>query len=88
MKEIKDWKDQLRAAKQERDRQDDRDNLAKTKKQSRLMYQKRKLDKDVKKYTNKHNRINSRDIDAIGRSHGFYIEGTLLGKDCASQEDA
>ena len=76
-----DWKDALHAAKQERDRQDDRIDFAKKKKQSRWMYRKRKLDKDVRKYTNNARRINSRDIDRIGRSHGFYVEGALRRED-------
>ena len=41
------------------------------------MYQKRKLDKDVRKYTSNANPINSRHIGRIGRSHGFYVTGTL-----------
>ena len=41
------------------------------KKRSRIMYKKRKLDKDVKNYVKNRYRINSKDIDTIGRRHGF-----------------
>ena len=80
-KEKQDWKDSLRAAKQEGDRQDDRDNSREAKVKSRLMYQRRKLDKDVREYTNKSRRINSRDIERIGRRHGYFIEGPLHRED-------
>ena len=76
-KEKQDWKDSLRSAQQEGDRQDDRDNTREKKVKSRIMYQKRKLDKDVRKYTNNANPINSRAIGRIGRSHGFHVTGTL-----------
>ena len=70
------WQDALQAAKSDRGGQDDRANQREQKKKSRLMFRKRKLDKDVKKYIKgkKYNgriRINSSDIDAIGRRHGF-----------------
>ena len=67
----------LQAAESERSRQDDRDNQREKKVRSRIMYQKRKLDKDVRKYTSNANPINSRAIGRIGRSHGFYVTGTL-----------
>ena len=75
------WKDVLQTAKSERSRSDDRIDQAAKKKLATLHYNRRKLDKDVKTYTNKSRRINSRDIDKLGRKHGFYITGTLPGKD-------
>ena len=80
-KEKQDWKDSLRSAQQEGNRQDDRDNTREKKVKSRVMYQKRKLDKDVRKYTDNANPINSRAIGRIGRSHGFYISGAPRRED-------
>ena len=80
-KEKQDWKDSLRSAQQEGNRQDDRDNTREKKVKSRVMYLKRKLDKDVRRYTNNANPINSRHIDRIGRSHGFHVSGTLQRED-------
>ena len=82
------WKDSLRTAKQKGDRQDDRTDPRWQKKQSTLMYKRRKLDKDVKRYTNNANPINSRALDRIGTSHGFHIVGTPFREDSASHEDA
>ena len=45
----------------------------KKKKESSLHYKRRKLDKDVKKYIKHNNKINSEEIERIGRRHGFYI---------------
>ena len=70
-KQQQDWKNALQAAKPERGGPDDRVDPRETKKKSRLMFRKRKLDKDVKKYINGRIRINSSDIEAIGRRHGF-----------------
>ena len=65
------WKDALQAAKSERGGSDDRVDQREQKKKSRQHYIRRKLDKEVKDYVNKRTRINSRDIDAIGRKYGF-----------------
>ncbi len=70
----------LQASKQQRRRQDDRDHQIQKKVQSRLMYNRRKLDQDVRRYTNKAHRINSRVIDRIGIKHGFHIAKISLGK--------
>ena len=67
------WKDVLQAAKSERSRSDDRIDQAAKKKLASLHYKRRKLDKDVKEYTNKSRTINSRDIERLGRKHGFYL---------------
>ena len=72
-KEQRDWKDALQAAKSEGGRQDDRIDPREQKKKSRQMYQRRKLDKEVRNYVNKRTRINSADIDSIGRKHGFQL---------------
>ena len=70
-KEKQDWKDTLRAKKQEGDRQDDRDNLARKKKQSTVMYKKRKLDKDIKKYIKDNDPIKYKEIERIQQAHGI-----------------
>ena len=67
------WKDVLQTAKSERSRSDDRIDQAAKKKLASLHYKRRKLDKDVKEYTNKSRTINSRDIERLGRKHGFYL---------------
>ena len=78
-KEKQDWKDTLRTEKQKRDRSNDRDNSSEqiktieNKKRATIMYRRRKLDKDVREYTKQNTKINSRDIDGIGRSHGFHF---------------
>ena len=54
-------------------RQEKIEKERKDKKASSLHYKRRKLDKDVRQYTNNNTRLNSRDIDAIGRHHGFFI---------------
>jgi hypothetical protein len=44
------------------------------KKQARLMYNKRVLEKEIKKYIkSKKGIIHGRDIERIGRKYGFYI---------------
>ena len=79
VKEKQDWKDTLRTEKQKRDRSNDRDNSSEqiktieNKKRATIMYRRRKLDKDVREYTKQNTKINSRDIDGIGRSHGFHF---------------
>ena len=78
-KEKQDWKDALRTEKQKRDRSNDRDNSSEqiktieNKKRATIMYRRRKLDKDVREYTKENTKINSRDIDGIGRNHGFHF---------------
>ena len=52
---------------------DDRIDQAAKKKLASLHYKRRKLDKDVKEYTNRSRTINSRDIERLGRKHGFYL---------------
>lgn len=66
--------DALQAAKSKGRRYDDSDNERKKKKESSLHYKRRKLDKDVRKYIRCNNKFNSKEIDEIGRQHGFYIE--------------
>lgn len=66
--------DALQAAKSKGRRYDDSDNERKKKKESSLHYKRRKLDKDVRKYIRSNNKFNSKQIDEIGRQHGFYIE--------------
>ena len=67
------WKDVLQTAKSERSISDDRIDQAAKKKLASLHYKRRKLDKDVKHYTERSGRINSRDIERIGRKHGFFL---------------
>lgn len=62
----------LQAAKSKGRRYDDSDNERKKKKESSLHYKRRKLDKDVRKYAKHNNKINSEEIERIGRRHGFY----------------
>ena len=71
--EKQDWKDALQTAKSERSRQDDSDNQRKKKKLAALHYKRRKLEKDVRNYINNNKRINFKDIDEIGRRHGFFF---------------
>ena len=66
--------DALQAAKSKGRRYDDSDNERKKKKESSLHYKRRQLDKDVRKYIRSNNKFNSKEIDEIGRQHGFYIE--------------
>ena len=67
----RDWKDALQAAKSEGGGSNDTVDPREQKKRSRVMYKKRKLDKEVKNYVKNRYRINSKDIDTIGRRHGF-----------------
>ena len=43
---------------------------------STLEYKRRKLDKDVRQHTKANRVIKFREIDRIGRHHGFHVEGT------------
>ena len=65
------WKDTLQTAKPERSRPDDDTNQRK-KKEARMMYTRRILQKDINTYIKENESIRYRDIDAIGRKHGFY----------------
>ena len=68
------WKDTLQTAKPEGSGSDDNSDQRQTKKQARLMYNKRVLEKDIKKYIkSKKGAIHGADIERIGRKYGFYI---------------
>lgn len=69
--EKQDWKDALQTAKPERSRPDD-DTDQRKKKEARMMYTRRILQKDINTYIKENESIRYRDIDAIGRKHGFY----------------
>ncbi len=69
--EKQDWKDALQTAKPERSRPDD-DTDQRKKKEARMMYTRRILQKDINNYIKHNESIRYRDIDAIGRKHGFY----------------
>ncbi len=71
----------LQAAESEGRRQDDRDNARKKKIQAKLMFNRRKLDKDVREYTRDANPILFQSIERIGRSHKFYVGGTPFRED-------
>ena len=64
-----DWKKELGKLKQKGDRQDDKLDLARKKKQSTVMYKKRKLDKDIKKYIKDNDPIKYKEIERIQRDH-------------------
>ena len=66
-----DWKDALQTAKPERSRPDD-DTDQRKKKEARMMYTRRILQKDINTYIKENESIRYRDIEAIGRKHGFY----------------
>ena len=70
------WKDALQAAKSKGSRPDNSTDQREAKKQATINYKRRKLDKDVKRYIKDNRVLRSRDIEAIGRQHGFYIVGT------------
>jgi hypothetical protein len=67
-----DWKDALQAAKPKRSGFDDDFNQRKQKKEARLMYSKRTLDKDIKNLLN-NKIIKYTEIGKIHRKHGIYI---------------
>ena len=50
----------------------------KRRKLATINYKRRKLDKDVKNYIKRNRVLRSRDIESIGRQHGFYIVSTLF----------
>ena len=67
-----DWKDALQAAKPERSGIDDSADQRK-KKEARVMYMRRILQKDINTYIKTTNgAIVYRAIDDIGRKHGFF----------------
>lgn len=68
-KEKQDWKSALRSAQQEGDRQNDKLDIARKKKQSTVMYKKRKLDKDIKRYIKDNDPIKYKEIERIQRDH-------------------
>ena len=70
-KEKQDWKNALRSAQQERDRQDDKLDIARKKKRSEVMYRKRKLDTAVNKYVKNNDPIKYKEIERIQKSYGF-----------------
>ena len=70
-KEQQDWKSTLRATQQEGNRSDNRSDSREEKKVARLMYVKRKLDKDIKKHIKYNNPIKYKDIERIAKGYGF-----------------
>ena len=82
------WKDVLQAAKSERSRSDDRTDQAAKKKLASIHYKRRKLDKDVKQYIKYNTIIRSREIEQLGRRHGFHITGTPFRENTIPHEDA
>ena len=67
------WKDALQALQSKGSRSDDPDNQREQKVRSRLMYKKRKLDKDIKRYTKNRDVIKFTDIIAIQDKHGIRV---------------
>ena len=66
------WKEQLGNIKQERNRQDDRVDPREQKKKSRIMYNRRRLDKEIKELS-KQNIIKYGDIERIHRKYGIQL---------------
>ena len=81
------WKDALQTAKPKGSRSDNTINKEQQKKQARIMYNRRKLEKDIKQYI-KNDRIKGSNIERIGRQHGFYVEESLFRENKISHEDA
>jgi len=70
--EKQDWKDTLQTAKPEGSRTDD-DTDQRKKKEARMMYSRRVLQKDINNYIKSANgAVKYSDIESIGRKHGFY----------------
>ena len=82
------WKNTLQAIQSKRSGSNDPPDTRESKKKSRLMFNRRKLDKDVRTYTKNTIRINSREIEAIGRRHGFHIEESLFRADKEARDNA
>ena len=71
--EKQDWKDTLQTAKPEGSRSDDDFDQRAQKKQARMMYTKRAVQKDINNYIKSQTgAIKYEEIDRIGRKHGFY----------------
>ncbi len=68
-KEKQHWQDALRSAQQEGDRQDNRLDPREQKKKSRIMYKRRKIDKEIKKLL-KRSPIKYKDIEDIHDRYG------------------
>jgi len=81
------WKDTLQTAKPKGSRFNNSNDQEQQKKQARIMYNRRKLEKDIKKYV-RNDKINGEAIERIGRQHGFYIEESPFREDKVSYEDA
>lgn len=67
---------------------EEKEQARENKVKSRLMYNRRKLDRDVRKYIRNSNPIRFRNIEAIGRQHRFYIGESLFREDQSSHENA
>ena len=67
-----DWKDALQAAKSERSRPDDNADQRKQKKQARLMYTQRMLQKEIKQLLTQ-KVIKFTEIERIHNRHGIHI---------------
>ena len=67
------WQDALQAAKSKGGGQDDRADQREQKKKSRLMFRKRKLDKEVRQYIKDKDIIRYGKINEIGNRHGFRL---------------
>lgn len=70
--EQQNWKDALQAAKSEGSRPDDNADQRKQKKQSRLMYTKRVLQKEIKQLLTQ-KVIKFTEIERIHNKHGIHI---------------
>ena len=66
----------------------DRTDQAAKKKLASIHYKRRKLDKDVKQYIKYNTIIRSREIEQLGRRHGFHITGTPFRENTIPHEDA
>ena len=72
MKEgLTNWKDKLATLRT--DSPNAETNEREQKKRSRIMYKKRKLDKDIKNYIKNTTVIKWKTIDRIAQGHGFYF---------------
>jgi len=69
--EKQDWKDALQTAKSKGSRSDDDADQRAQKKEARIMYAKRLLEKDIKKLIN-NKIIKYKEIVGIHRKHGIY----------------
>ncbi len=67
-----DWKDALQAAKPKGSGSDNDTDQRKQKKEARIMYAKRLLEKDIKKLIN-NKIIKYKEIVGIHRKHGIYV---------------